>query len=66
MTEIITNLILTTNPAQRECEYNIRRFKAMWGTAQRMLSGDREKVEGLMRAHDGLGMLEYLEGIEGK
>ena len=42
----------------REAEYNIRRFKALWARAQRLLAAG---VEDAMARHDAMDSLELLE-----
>lgn len=49
----------------REAEYNIRSFKAMYRQARRMIQGpDQARVEEMLRSHDAMSMLEYLEQRE--
>lgn len=46
----------------REAARNIQTLKKLCRTARRMLGkGDKDKVEALLRNHDALGMLDYLD-----
>jgi hypothetical protein len=46
----------------REASRNIQTLKKLCRTARRMLGkGDKDKVEALLRNHDALGMLDYLD-----
>jgi len=45
----------------REASRNIQTFKKLYRTARRMLGKDKDKIEKLLRNHDALGMLEYLD-----
>lgn len=45
----------------RECELNIRVFKRLHALAARMLGEDKERVEAMLRRHDAMALLEYLE-----
>ncbi len=44
----------------REAEYNIRRFKALWARAERLLAAG---IEGCMARHDAMAALELLEQV---
>ena len=46
----------------RECEYNIRQFKKMYRLAESMLTGkDSTHINEILKNHDAMSMLEYLE-----
>merc|ERR550532_3500451 len=42
----------------RECEFNVRRAKVLWAKAERLRA---KGLDGLLRQHDALGVLEMLE-----
>jgi len=44
----------------REAEFNIRRFKAMWGRATRLTE---HGIDELLKKHDAMGVMELLERI---
>lgn len=43
----------------RECEFNIRRVKALWARAERLRTAG---LDALLAKHDALGVLELMEG----
>jgi len=51
----------------RECEYNIRQFNKMHALAKRILNDAEQKktIEKMLANHDAMGMLEYLERLNG-
>lgn len=46
----------------RECEYNIRRVKALWAKAATLT---RAGIDEMLSKHDAMGALELLERLEG-
>ena len=44
----------------RECEYNIRRVKALWRQAEALSAAG---VDALLAKHDAMGVLELLEKL---
>ena len=51
----------------RECEYNIRRFKAFYRKARKILEKDEgQKLKNILEKHDTMKMMEFLEDMEEK